>query len=107
MIFCIGNGTELDIPTLGIFNRCKRINGRSNCANFDSEGFATDSSRFPGCWKATFFFLSLGLVIMAITIFAALLGCCIQSVGKKSIFNLAGVGQAIAGKLFSFMLDCD
>lgn len=34
---------------------------------------------------------------MGLTIVAALLGFCVQSVGRKSIFNLAGVAQSIAG----------
>lgn len=95
-----GSNRMVDIPTLGIFNRCILLNGRSNCANFDSEGFATDPARFPSCWKATFIFMSLGLFVMGTTVLAALLGCYVQSVGRKSIFNLAGVGQAVAGLFY-------
>lgn len=91
------NGSELYVPTVGIFNRCIRLHGKTHCANFNVDGFATDSSVFPGCWKASYFFLSLGLAIMAMTVLAALLGCCIQSIGRKSIFNLAGVAQVVAG----------
>lgn len=69
-----------------------------HCANFNVDGLATDSNVFPGCWKASLFFLSLGLSVMALTVVAALIGCCIQSIGRKSIFNLTGVAQAIAGK---------
>lgn len=36
---------------------------------------------------------------MSVTVMAALLGCCIQSIGRKSIFNLAGVAQAVAGNI--------
>lgn len=38
---------------------------------------------------------------MSITVIAALLGCCVQSIGRKSIFNLAGVAQAVAGNVVS------
>ncbi|OXU25736.1 hypothetical protein TSAR_012405 [Trichomalopsis sarcophagae] len=91
------NGTELYSPTVGIYNRCIKLFGRNHCGNFNMEGLATDSSVFPGCWKASLFFMALGLTVMGITVVAALLGCCLQSVGRKSIFNLAGVAQAVAG----------
>ncbi|XP_015608328.1 LHFPL tetraspan subfamily member 2 protein [Cephus cinctus] len=94
------NGTVLYSPTVGIFNRCTRLYGRTHCANFNADGLATDSKVFPECWKATLFFLSLGLAIMTVTVMAALLGCCVQSIGRKSIFNLAGVAQAIAGIIY-------
>lgn len=92
------NGTEFYAPTVGIFNRCIRLHGKkTHCANFNLDGFATDSSVFPDCWKASYFFLSFGLAIMSMTVVAALVGCCMQSIGRKSIFNLAGVAQVIAG----------
>lgn len=95
------NGSESYVPTVGIFNRCIRLHGKkTHCANFNLDGFATDSSVFPGCWKASYFFLSFGLAIMAMTVLAALVGCCMQSIGRKSIFNLAGVAQVIAGWAF-------
>lgn len=96
------NGTELYTPTVGIFNRCTQLYGRTHCANFNVDGFATDASVFPGCWKASLFFLSAGLATMSVTVMAALLGCCVQSIGRKSIFNLAGVAQAVAGKCCFF-----
>lgn len=91
------NGTELFVPTVGIFNRCTRLYGQTHCANFNLDGFATDSIVFPPFWKASLFFISFGLAVMALTVLAALIGCCIQSIGRKSIFDLAGVAQAIAG----------
>lgn len=95
----LGNGTELYTPTVGIYNRCTRLFGKTHCANFNVDGFATDSNVFPGCWKASLFFLSAGLAAMSVTVIAALLGCCVQSIGRKSIFNLAGVAQAVAGNV--------
>jgi hypothetical protein len=82
---------------VGIYNRCTRLFGRNHCGNFNMEGLATDSTVFPECWKATLFFMALGLAVMGCTVVAAILGCCVQSIGRKSIFNLAGVAQAIAG----------
>ncbi|XP_012251871.1 LHFPL tetraspan subfamily member 2 protein [Athalia rosae] len=91
------NGTERYTPTVGVFNRCTRLYGKSHCGNFNADGLATPSSVFPNCWKATLFFLALGMAVMTVTVIAALLGCCVQSIGKKSIFDLAGVAQSIAG----------
>lgn len=38
-----------------------------------------------------------GLSIMAVTVFCGIVGCCFQSVFKKSIFTISGAAQAIAG----------
>lgn len=43
------NGTL--VPSVGIFNRCTRIRGQSNCAVFAMDGLATDSVVFPTMWK--------------------------------------------------------
>lgn len=94
------NGTELYTPTVGIFNRCTRLYGRIHCANFNIDGFGTHSSAFPECWKAALFFLALGMAVMTVTVLAALMGCCVQSIGRKSIFDLSGVGQSIAGIMY-------
>jgi len=40
--------------------------------------------------------MSLGLAVMAITVIAAFLGYCVQSICRKSIFNVAGVIQGVA-----------
>lgn len=45
----IENGTI--VPSVGIFNRCTRIKGQSNCAVFAMDGLATDSVVFPSMWK--------------------------------------------------------
>ncbi|XP_014212029.1 LHFPL tetraspan subfamily member 2 protein [Copidosoma floridanum] len=94
------NGTEHYSPTVGIYNRCTWLYGHKHCGNFNVEGFATDPSVFPACWKAALVFMALGLVVMGTTIVAALLGCCVQSVGRKSIFNLAGLAQGVAGVIY-------
>ncbi|XP_015179655.1 PREDICTED: lipoma HMGIC fusion partner-like 2 protein isoform X2 [Polistes dominula] len=43
---------------------------------------------------------TFGLAVMTMTVLAALIGCCVQSIGRKSIFDLSGVAQAIAGILY-------
>lgn len=40
----------------------------------------------------------LGLVIMSVTVCLSLISCRVQSLFKKSLFNLSGAAQAIAGK---------
>lgn len=94
----LGNGTELYTPSEGIYNRCTRLYGRNHCANFNMDGMATDSSVFPTFWKLSLLFMMLGLAVMGSTVLTALLGCCVQSIGRKSIFDLSGVAQAIAGQ---------
>ena len=73
------------------------LNGRNHCGDFNMDGFATDPIVFPTLWKLSLFFMGLGLAIMSSTVVAALLGCCVQSIGRKSIFDVTGVAQAIAG----------
>lgn len=60
-------------------------------------GLATDSEVFPTAWKAAMVFISLGLTIMSLTVFASLISCCFQSLFRKSIFTLSGSAQALAG----------
>ncbi|XP_046741258.1 LHFPL tetraspan subfamily member 2a protein [Diprion similis] len=79
-----------------------KLDGKPNCGDSNFDGLATLSSTSPDCWKAAFFFLALGLAIMTATVVAALMGCCVQSIGKKSIFDLAGVAQSIAGIMYLF-----
>ena len=50
-----------------------------------------------GAWRACLFFLCFGTFLLAVVVFMSIVGFCAQSVGKKSIFSLGGVIQAIAG----------
>ncbi|XP_014239695.1 LHFPL tetraspan subfamily member 2a protein [Cimex lectularius] len=87
-------------PTVGVFNRCTRLNHTKNCAVFAIDGLSTDSNVFPTMWKLSLVFFTLGLTVMAFTAMAALLSCCIQSVYKKSIFTVTGSVQALAGLFY-------
>ena len=89
-------------PSIGIYNRCKKIhrsiggNPELNCYKY-----ARDFMEIPSAaWKACLFFLCLGTFLLAVVVLMSLIGFCAQSVGKKSIFSLGGVIQAIAGTLF-------
>ncbi|KAL7286173.1 LHFPL tetraspan subfamily member 2 protein [Trichogramma pretiosum] len=97
------DGSKMYNPSQGIYNRCILLQGQKNhCGDFNQDGFFTDPVVFPPIWKASMFFMSFGLAIMAATVAAALLGCYVQSIGRKSIFDLCGVAQAIAGISYLF-----
>lgn len=86
-------------PSVGIYNRCKKIHMRVggdpvlNCYSY-TRGFMDIPS---DAWKACLVFLCFGTFLLAIVSIMSLVGFCVQSVGKKSIFSLGGVIQAIAG----------
>lgn len=86
-------------PSIGIYNRCRKIQ-RSiggvpelNCYKYAS-GFMDIPS---AAWRACLFFLCLGAFLLGVVALMSLIGFCVQSVGRKSIFSLGGVIQAIAG----------
>lgn len=88
-------------PTVGIFNRCTRINHfhdtfEYNCAPFVSS-FSMPSDEFPGFWKASLIFFSIGLTLMTFTVGTSIIGCCIRAIVKKSIFTISGTIQSVAG----------
>ncbi|CAN7980810.1 unnamed protein product [Ixodes pacificus] len=58
------------------------------------------SDEFPSPWKAGLAFFAGGLALMAATVLSSVLGCCVRSVLKKSIFTVSGTVQAIAGLMF-------
>lgn len=58
------------------------------------------SDEFPNFWKASLVFLSIGLALMTFTVGTSLVGCCIRAIVKKSIFNISGTIQAVAGLFY-------
>lgn len=88
-----------ETPSEGIYTRCKFMTSGKHlhCGPFALEGLATSGEVFPGAWKATMFFIALGLAIMSVTVFCGIVGCCFQSLFKKSIFTVSGAAQACAG----------
>ncbi|KAI5643679.1 lipoma HMGIC fusion partner-like protein domain-containing protein [Phthorimaea operculella] len=92
------NITTFYVPSVGIYNRCIRMeNDRNNCASFSFYGLATDSMVYPTPWKAALFFLALCASIQFLTVVAGVMACCVQSVFKKSVISLAGATQALGG----------
>lgn len=91
-------------PSIGIYNRCKKIHKMVggdpvlNCYMY-----VTDFMDIPShAWKACMVFLCFGTFLLAAVVIMSLIGFCVQSIGKKSIFSLGGVIQAIAGILLLY-----
>lgn len=88
------------LASVGIYTRCKQMQQLGyHCGRFDLDGFATDGSVYPLEWKVAMFFMSLGLVLLSLTVAATLLTCCRQSAFGKSIHNMTACAQVLAGKL--------
>ncbi|KAL7737585.1 hypothetical protein ACLKA6_007699 [Drosophila palustris] len=85
-------------PSVGIYTRCKQMHQLGyHCGRFDLDGFATDGSVYPLEWKLAMFFMSLGFVLLSLTVAATLLTCCRQSAFGKSIHNMTACAQVLAG----------
>lgn len=86
-------------PSVGIYNRCKKIQrviGGDPVLNCYS--YIEDFMEIPSdAWKACMVFLCFGVFLLGAAGIMSLVGFCVQSVGKKSIFSLGGLIQAIAG----------
>lgn len=86
-------------PSVGIYNRCKKIQrviGGDPVLNCYS--YIEDFMEIPSdAWKACMVFLCFGVFLLGVAGIMSLVGFCVQSVGKKSIFSLGGLIQAIAG----------
>lgn len=87
-------------PTLGIYNRCIRKSRVQNstqvtvCGPY-AENFGEIASGF---WQATAIFLAFGIFILCTVALVSVFTMCVQSIMKKSIFNVCGLLQGIAGK---------
>lgn len=86
-------------PTLGIYNRCIRKSRVQNstqvtvCGPY-AENFGEIASGF---WQATAIFLAFGIFILCTVALVSVFTMCVQSIMKKSIFNVCGLLQGIAG----------
>jgi len=99
----IGSGSQRQ-PSVGIYTRCKQMHQLGyHCGRFDLDGFATDGSVYPLEWKLAMFFMSLGFVLLSLTVAATLLTCCRQSAFGKSIHNMTACAQVLSGECYQ---DC-
>ncbi|NXQ81511.1 LHPL2 protein, partial [Nyctibius grandis] len=94
-----GESQEPYHPTLGIYRRCTRISHmqlsrRDTLCSPYAENFNEIASGF---WQATAIFLALGIVVLCAMAFVSVFTMCVQSIMKKSIFNVCGLLQGIAG----------
>ncbi|XP_055374568.1 LHFPL tetraspan subfamily member 2a protein [Condylostylus longicornis] len=92
------NVTAYRYASVGIYTRCKTMERIGyHCGPFDLDGFGTDSRVYPPEWKACMFFMSMGCVILALTVLLTMVTCCRQSIFGKSIHNLTACAQVISG----------
>lgn len=95
-----GGAPEAPHPTLGIYARCIRNPGlqhvpRDTLCGPYAESFGEIASGF---WQATAIFLAVGILILCVVALVSVFTMCVQSIMKKSIFNVCGLLQGIAGK---------
>uniref|UniRef100_A0A8C4QQH6 LHFPL tetraspan subfamily member 2a n=1 Tax=Eptatretus burgeri TaxID=7764 RepID=A0A8C4QQH6_EPTBU len=82
--------------TLGLYNRCLMRHGTIEeelCGPY-AASFWELASTF---WQATTIFLGVGVLILTMVALLAPISLCRQSIFHKSIFNICGLLQAIAG----------
>ncbi|XP_053265133.1 LHFPL tetraspan subfamily member 2 protein [Podarcis raffonei] len=95
----MGGSLEPFRPTLGIYGRCIRLSHMKSsmpdtlCGPY-AENFNEIASGF---WQATAIFLAAGIMILSAVAFVSVFTMCVQSIMKKSIFNVCGLLQGIAG----------
>ncbi|CAG5924394.1 LHFPL tetraspan subfamily member 2a protein-like isoform 1-T2 [Menidia menidia] len=85
-------------PSLGLYSRCLRVGSRGvgvSCGPY-AETFQDVASGF---WQAAMLFLAAGTLLLGCVACISIFSLCFQSILKKSIFNICGLLQAIAGLL--------
>lgn len=92
-------------PTLGIYGRCIKLPHTQRgilCGPYAIH-FGEIASGF---WQATSIFLAAGILLLCAVAFISVFTMCFQSIMKKSIFNVCGLLQGIAGKVIVLSCDC-
>lgn len=85
-------------PTLGIYGRCIKLPHLQRgilCGPYAIH-FGEIASGF---WQATSIFLAAGILLLCAVAFISVFTMCFQSIMKKSIFNVCGLLQGIAGEV--------
>ncbi|XP_059132457.1 LHFPL tetraspan subfamily member 2 protein [Peromyscus eremicus] len=90
-------GTDSEPHYLGIL--CMRTPGvqqvpRDTLCGTYAKSFGDIASGF---WQATAIFLAVGIFILCVVALVSVFTMCVQSIMKKSIFNVCGLLQGIAG----------
>lgn len=90
-------------PTLGIYGRCIKLPRMQRgilCGPY-AVHFGEIASGF---WQATSIFLAAGILLLCAVAFISVFTMCFQSIMKKSIFNVCGLLQGIAGETHLHLL---
>lgn len=85
-------------PSLGLYSRCLRIGSRGvgvSCGPYAG----TFGEVASGFWQAAMLFLAAGTLVLGGVACISIFSLCFQSILKKSLFNICGLLQAIAGLL--------
>ncbi|XP_029295395.1 LHFPL tetraspan subfamily member 2a protein-like [Cottoperca gobio] len=85
-------------PSLGLYSRCLRAGSRGvgvSCGPYAG----TFGEVASGFWQAAMLFLAAGMLVLGGVACISIFSLCFQSILKKSIFNICGLLQAIAGLL--------
>ncbi|XP_076854149.1 LHFPL tetraspan subfamily member 2b [Brachyhypopomus gauderio] len=86
---------DLAPPTLGLYSRCTLVDRQKL---FQCGPYATHFTEIAsGFWQATIIFLAVGIMLLSIVGFLSVFSMCFQGICGKSIFNVCGLLQAIAG----------
>lgn len=84
-------------PSLGFYSRCLRVGSRGvgvSCGPYAG----TFGEVASGFWQAAMLFLAAGILVLGGVACISIFSLCFQSILKKSIFNICGLMQAIAGE---------
>lgn len=95
------SGVEVNLdqyrPSLGLYNRCLRVGSRGvgmSCGPYAG----TFGEVASGFWQAAMLFLAAGTLVLGFVACFSIFSLCFQSILKKSIFNICGLLQAVAGE---------
>lgn len=95
------NKTISYFNTVGLYSRCKFSN---RFKEVYCRPYATSLSEVSSiAWQCCLFFIGLALFILAIASLFAVASFCKQIIRRKSLMNLAGILQTIAGSCYSFV----
>lgn len=105
----IGRNGDMNLmeyrPSLGLYSRCLRIGSRGvgvSCGPYAG----TFGEVASGFWQAAMLFLAAGTLVLGCVACISIFSLCFQSIKKKSIFNICGLLQAIAGETLIFVERC-
>lgn len=92
-------------PSLGLYSRCLRVGTRGvgvSCGPYAG----TFGEVASGFWQGAMLFLAAGTLVLGCVACISIFSLCFQSILKKSIFNICGLLQAIAGETHTPQIIC-